>query len=336
MNAPTPATNATRDLPTAFINESSGDEFCYSSTNVFYFQVVDSKSPYVVNSTLNGVLAIFAIVANVVVFNAIRRTTSIRQPSKLLLLSLVLTDLGVGLAAQPQFAIYLVAKLRGDLSVSCFTFQSYTFMGAVLTFVSLLTMTAISVDRYFAFFSRLRYREIVTSRKVAVILVFVWESSVLFATAMFFSEGLFNFTAITGIISCNALISLVYIKIYRGLRQKNGRRSGNQEQNTASPDTRPTLNVARYRRTLSSMIWICGFGVLCYTPLLFMRILLVFYPSDIVYCVFEFSVTMMFLNSCLNPFVYFFQVAEIRVKVVQDLRKLCWCKFCGDTSVIEH
>ena len=327
-----PGTDAALQLPAAFPNMSSGDSFCYSSPTVYYLQVVDNSWPYAVNSTLNGLLAIVAIFTNILAFNAIRRTTSIRQPSKLLLLNLVLTDLAVGFAAQPQFVIFLVAKLRGNFSISCFSFQSNTFVSAVLTCASMLTMASISVDRYLAFFSHLRHPTIVTSRKVSVLLVFFWVSGVLFAAMIYYSEVIPNLLAIAGISACFGVISLAYIKIYRGLRQTNGRQSRNRERGTPGGNPRPTLNVARYRKILSSMLWLYGLVVVCYAPLLLMRILLICYSGGIIYCLYEFSLTFMFLNSCLNPFVYFCQVREIRAKVLQDLRTLCTHNIVGFTS----
>ena len=38
-------------------------------------------------------------------------------------------------------------------------------------------------------------------------------------------------------------------------------------------------------------------------------------------CILEFSITLMYLNSCLNPFVYCFRLPDIRAKVRQTLRQ---------------
>ena len=74
------------------------------------FETLDSSLSCFLNAALNVPLAIATTVANLVVLLAMRRVTSIRLPSKLLLCSLVLTDLGAGSVAQPQFAAILLLR----------------------------------------------------------------------------------------------------------------------------------------------------------------------------------------------------------------------------------
>ena len=134
------------------------------------------------NAALNVPLAILATFANSLVFAAIRQSTSIHLPSKLLLWSLVLTDIGVGLVVQPQYTTYLITKVKDSLSISCFCLKLFGFAGGMFTCVLLLTMAAISVDRYIALFFHLKYHEIVTTRRVCVILTITWSYAGLYAS----------------------------------------------------------------------------------------------------------------------------------------------------------
>ena len=94
--------------------------------------------------------------------------TLVRVPSKLLLCSLNLTDLGVGLVVQPQFVTFLITKVGKYPAISCFCIHGFAFAGSMLPSVSLLTMAAICLDRYIALFFHLEYNTIVTSN------AFVW------------------------------------------------------------------------------------------------------------------------------------------------------------------
>ena len=83
--------------------------------------------------------------------------------------------------------------------------------------VSLLIMVAISLDRYIALFFHLKYSKIVITKRVCVVLAINWSSAV-FLT----STWLWNFTLFYSLFACFLVISVAYIKIYRGLRHRHG------------------------------------------------------------------------------------------------------------------
>ena len=147
-------------------------KYCFHFTSA-YFETGSSTAPYIVNASLNVLLALVTTVANILVLSAIRKNTSLHLPSKLLLGNLVLTDLGVGIVAQPMFVAFLVAKVKGFSDI-CFLYASAYITGSILIRVSLLTMTAISLDRYIALYFHLRYRDIVTTKRVFSVLLAIW------------------------------------------------------------------------------------------------------------------------------------------------------------------
>ena len=55
------------------------------------------RSWYIVNCVFNSLLTITAIIFNSVTIQALRKTSSLPKPLKTLLLSLAVSDLGVGL-----------------------------------------------------------------------------------------------------------------------------------------------------------------------------------------------------------------------------------------------
>jgi len=63
----------------------------------------DLYSTYIYNIVFNSVLSFTAIALNVATILAIRKTSSIPQPLKTLLLSLAVSDLGVGSLVQPFY-----------------------------------------------------------------------------------------------------------------------------------------------------------------------------------------------------------------------------------------
>ena len=79
-------------------------------------QYKDLYSWYIVNCVLNGFLTITAIILNSITIHAIQKT-SLPKPLKTLLLSLAVSDLGVGLVVQPFYFGLLVKWLKRDNSI---------------------------------------------------------------------------------------------------------------------------------------------------------------------------------------------------------------------------
>ena len=288
------------------------------------FETVSSIVPYALNAALNVLLAIVATFANSLVFAAVRHSTSIRLPSKLLLCSLVLTDLGVGLVVQPQFATFLITKIKESLDISCFFLKSIAVTGHALACASLLTMTAISLDRYIALFFHLKYHEIVTTRRVCVVLAIIWSFALFYPFTFLWNTALYASLNVLFFIFCFLVISVAYIKIYRGLRHPHGHRVQDQAQVQAQQQAGNTLDLAKYRRSASSMLWIYGLFILCYLPHLCVFFLKSFVHHNVlIECILEFCRTLVLFNSSLNPFVYCFRLPEIRAEVLRILRQMC-------------
>ena len=283
---------------------------------------LDSSLPYFVNAALNVPLAIATTVANLVVLLAMRHVTSIRLPSKLLVCSLVLTDLGAGSVVQPQFATRLFLRAIYPDLVPCSLLRSYAATAPLFSCASLLSLAAISLDRYAALFFHVKYKQIVTTRRVCAVLAFIWAIAVFWVLIYVKVPGKLSFAGlVTSVFVVPLLVIFVAgIKIYRRLRdQQIQPEAPDQAQQQAGN----TLNLERYRRTASAMMWICVLLLICYLPFLCISAFIAASErtalSD---CLFEFSFSLVLLNSLLNPFVYCFRLPDIRTEVVKQLHKL--------------
>ena len=97
----------------------------------------------VTNCLLNVLLMPSSIFGNVFLLVAILTTPSLRSPSILFLCSLAVSDLLVGLVVQPVYLAYQLNPEQGFKDA----FGALSSLGCG---VSLCTMTAISLDRFFA------------------------------------------------------------------------------------------------------------------------------------------------------------------------------------------
>ena len=101
-------------------------------------------------------------------FNRVsQNVSSIQTPSKLLLRSLAMTDMGVGMIAEPLAKVALVSSFEGIIS-NIHVYTSYVRFSSsyTLCMVSLLTSTSINVDRLLAFSLGIRYWQVVPSMRV--------------------------------------------------------------------------------------------------------------------------------------------------------------------------
>ena len=76
-------------------------------------------STLVANCAINAFLSFTAIVLNVITIQALRKTVSLSKTLKTLLLSLAVSDLGVGLLAQPLYIATLVIEIDPSMQFGC-------------------------------------------------------------------------------------------------------------------------------------------------------------------------------------------------------------------------
>ena len=295
------------------------------SLREIYIATLDTSTPYFLNAGLNSLLALVTTFANLVVLLAIRHVTSIRLPSKLLLCSLVLTDLGTGVVVQPQFVLFLFVRGTRPNPALCPLYFSWSFSGSVFTCASFWALMVISLDRYAALFFHHRYRHLVTTRRVCAVLAIVWSFSLFYASVSLWSLSAWLSLSMICVGVAFPIMSFVFIKIYRRLRNLQIQPQAPDQTETQAKNT---LNMERCRRTASAMICVYTLFVICYVPYVCSIIVAASKSTATRRCFQEFSYTLVFLSSLLNPFIYCLRLPEMRTEVVKQLRKLFCQRSC--------
>ena len=262
---------------------------------------------------------------NFVVLLAIKQLRSIRLPSKLLLCSLTAADLAVGLISYPQRVAFFTLKSRQIFSPAfCLSAKLNVSTITLFAGVSTYTMTAISIDRYAALFFRVKYKQVVTARRVCAVLVFIWALSLFTSSMTFWNYVLLEHTLISGLVVCLLATSLAYIKIYRELRRRPRRidpRAAAGGERTAAWDS---FNEAKYRKTASAMLWVYALSILCSVPMFSIKLVIVnLEHTALLQCIYEAFISFLLLSSCLNPYVYCLRVPGVRARVVRLCRSFC-------------
>ena len=207
------------------------------------------------------------------------------------------------------------ARTLAKLSLLYF-YLAYIMGAFVSMSLSLGTLAAISVDRPLALFLGPTYRQVVTLRRVYVVVIAVWVLSVGHATLALLNPEAVKVVQAIGSIMCLVTASFCYTRIFFRLRHQQSQVHGvTPERET---QTIP-LNISRYRKTVSTALWLQLALVLCYLPF---RILAPFaHPeventhSSALYVPLYSTVTLTFFNSTLNPILHCWKIKEVRRRV---------------------
>ena len=136
----------------------------------------DFYSTLVANCLFNAFLLFTALVLNIITIRALRKISSFPKPLKTLLLSLAVSDLGVGLLVLPLYIARLIMNIEQSankrLHYTVYTAQRV--FGYLLCVASFLGIIALTVDRFLAIYLHLRYQELVTHKRVIAVVISVW------------------------------------------------------------------------------------------------------------------------------------------------------------------
>ncbi|KAL9960391.1 hypothetical protein ACROYT_G033842 [Oculina patagonica] len=275
---------------------------------------------------LNIPLSITAFVGNILIIVALPKVSSLHPPSKLLFRFLASTDLCVGLISQPLYVYSALMPPSPPHSLHCYSRLLLRATGTIFCLLSLFTLTTISVDRLLALSLGLRYRQVVTLRRVRIFVVISWLSSIAIALMFFYSKRTTAFIFCTIALLCVLSSTICYTKIYFKLRHHHTAVQVHIHQGQPNGGGIP-LNVARYRKTVSSALWVQITLVVCYLPYGIVRAIFVFAGLNITFHDIALATTLslVFLNSSINPFLYCWKMREVRQAAKNTIRQfLCF------------
>ena len=269
---------------------------------------------------LTILLSITASLGNAVILVALHKVTSIYPPTKLFFRCLTVTDFCVGLIVQPLFATFILLRITEvNGNALYFVHESYNFLTWILTGVALLTSTAISVDRLLALSLGLRYRLVVTLRRVRVVLICFWLVTASAGTIRIWRKDIF-LIALSGLFLFSLLtVIFCYSKIHLKLRYQQTHVHNNFPQRQTNGGGIP-LNTARYKKSVSSILWVQLALAACYVPWSILALLFVIgRENEVAWITTE---TLLYLNSSLNPILYCWKIGEVRRAAMATIKQL--------------
>ena len=299
--------------------------FCNHSSKFFpiFTELEDLRSTCIANCAFNIFLSYTAFMLNIVTIYAIYKTSTMPKTLKTLLLSLACSDVAVGLFSQPLYTFFLFNWLRLH-NPGCNTQQVRTISITLFSGASFLGVVAVSVDRFLAVYFHLRYQEVVTHRRVVIVVIGIWVKST-FVSLIILWGLLSTRDLINTIIEAFSLIItfVVYIRIYITVRRhKNQIHSMQIRDETQSEELKSFIVLIK---STVGIFYVYLVFLICYLPhLICMAVIRTYGSSIVLKKLLLYSLTLMYLNSSLNPVIYCWKMRHIRHAIIDILRKMSW------------
>ena len=242
---------------------------------------------------------------------ALRKTSSLPKTLRTLLLSLAVSDLGVGLLVQPLYVALLV--MEKNSTVYNTIDKARSIQARILVFASHFGVFALAVDRFLAIQLHLRYQELVTHKRVVAVVISFWVFS-----ASISYPGHRIMRAVIFVV-CLITTGLLYCKIYASVRHHTNQIHALQ-QATQNEDM---ANAARLKKSSLATFYIYFVYLVCYLPtscILFANT--VNGETPLLSHLHYFTRTLVYLNSSLNPLIYCWRMRHIRQTVMDILRNI--------------
>ncbi|XP_067050207.1 melanocyte-stimulating hormone receptor-like [Acropora muricata] len=265
---------------------------------------IDHRPFFVLIFSFNVLLAFTATLSNTLILIALHKVSSIHPPTKFLLRCLAVSDLCVGVVAQPLFAAFLMGIASGNWPILEFTlnFLNFFFCGFSLT-----TAAAISVDRLLALLLGLRYRHIVTLRRVRCLVVCLFAGFVVVITSLFLS--VFSY-------------SKIFLKLRQHQAQVRQQHVGQEQAPPASGGGIP-MNIERYKKIVYTIAWVQLALVLCYFLMfIFLGLAMATNWYRKVSIFYVCASTVVYFNSTLNPILFCWKIPEVRQAVKTTVKQI--------------
>ena len=282
----------------------------------------DIRASHIAIAVLNGLLCFAAIFLNSVTIKALRKTLPLPKQLKTLLLSLTVSDLGVGVIVHPLYIAVNIMDFQ-QISHNGHTYEAtknaFLVAANLLLYASLFGVIALGADRFLAIHLHLRYQELATHRRVVALVILIWISSTTISLPRPWADMQIIFIAFAIInSSCLVIAALLYCKLYvtakRHIKQittQRGQDLGRKKE--------LLRNAATLTKSSTGTLFVYLALLVCYLP---NACLLVMYPilgqNTTIKTMQLYTLTLLFLNSSLNPLIYCWKMRHIR-RAVMDI-----------------
>ena len=285
----------------------------------------DFTPSLVLNCVVNSFLSYATVMLNIVLIFALRRTSSLPKTLKALILSVAVSDIGVGLLVQPLYTARLLMKMKNANNQETYN-DIVTVVGRTLSYVSFFGVTTISVDRFLAIHLHLKhqdlltYQEIVTYKRVVATVILSWLLGAFLALTgvLSSSKNIFNLAGVSVGLVCLLTMGLIYFKISIAVRRHTVQVHAQPAQAVASNEENRSI-FERLKKTTVGTFYVYLLFLACHLPIAI--VILTGRKTNKKRQHFKiYAETLLYLSTSLVPLVYCWKFRHIRCAVKNILR----------------
>lgn len=269
----------------------------------------------IVTAIINSVFSLTAVLWNSLFILTYKRTPALRCPSYTLLCCLALSDLTVGLIVQPSFVAHKIGEIQHDFGIYCATRITSETTTRVCSGVSILTLTAIGVERYLELRLHLRHKEIVTNFRTVVIALLLWCITIILAGLWFVLDWKkYNAIIAFCMLSCLIVTLWAYSRIFKEVR-RHRRVIRSQEQATSM------RNIIKFGKSTITMVYVLGLYVI--SNALLTGVVIAHRAqgyTESIKLAYIYISTCTFICSSINPVLYFWRISDVRQAVIRTVK----------------
>ena len=286
-------------------------------------EAADFSPSLIINVVVNSFSCYTTIMLNIVLIFALRRSSSLPKTLKALILSVAVSDIGVGLLVQPLYTARLLMKMKNANNQETYN-DIITVVGHTLCYVSFFGVTTISVDRFLAIHLHLKhqelltYQDIVTYRRVVAAVILSWILSACLAlTGVLSSKNVCNLIGMTVGLVCLLTMALIYFNISTVVRRHTVQVHA-QPVEAVAPNEESHSNFERLRKTAVGTFYVYLLILACYLPMTI--VILTGRQKNKMKHLLIYARTLLYLSSSLVPLVYCWKFRHIRCAIKNILR----------------
>lgn len=298
------------------INVTVRIPYCFHLPDPIFQTASERMTTNLITAIINIAAAPIAITTNVLVLTAIFSSYRLRSPSNLLIASLAMSDVLVGLTAQPGYISYRLMENQ-HRRVPCYVLVLYSAAFYICFGVSFMTLCVVSYERFVAVRLPGRYSKFFSSRRVVEYVIGIWAVNILLTALQWakINQAVRGMHLILWLV-CLLLSAATQIGILFFVRRF---RRQLQVQLQASENVRKQ----REAKLAKGFSIIVGVYLILNLPVLFVTFYHQILGLDLeTYNHYSWTETLAFLNSCSNPLICCWKNRQIRQKVKNILRKI--------------
>ena len=255
-------------------------------------------------------------VLNALVMISVQTKSRLRaHKSNVLLAFLALTDFTVGILVQPAFAAALIMLLLNEPRGYCVlkVLRHVTFV----VNASLFHLVLLTGERYIAMKHPFSYLTFVTEGRVLFASAMAWFLSISHSVLLLLSQPVFFICVSISSILSFAVISFCHVTVLGETRRHERQLAAQQATSEAREEFES--NKKAFKLTSIILVLLISFVLIRTSTLPVVLFSYREFTPEAVYLFFSFTMSLVFLDSLLNPIVYTLRLRQFRVAIIELL-----------------